>query len=1006
MSTDASDYEMQLRKDEGQKEIQSRPALSAGKIFYKPGAIEEETDETSCLDSSVMESPMLGLGYDGGLLRPPMIRQSSSLHRVPTYSSSIGHSTVYRHETCSGQWLVILRDDRDLWLVVNMSSKQPRAASRRRLPKGPSQGQPQGPSQGQPKGPSQGHSRDASASEASRAPSAATLHSVGQTTDYSDTESVMSVSDCGSIRRESRKRFLRQKSGGSPDAARTPAKRAIIEADLEEVVASKEKVARTTRAKAGYGAVTVRYGDHSVEEMERMALEDQGEIIEVASKSSNLKGTFQKALKCRAASLMGIVRELSQRTTSNETRLLQAKVDRLQKEMSALHARIAELMARSEGTSEGPAVAAAPSNLEDIIRKVVMEERAFTKACFAGIEDRLLPEKRLRPPLDRTSTAPPPQEAAPAQKEQPKATKAGKGKGKGKKSPSAPTSQAGASAAPAPAQALVREDALLPSTTPSNEPWKKVVGKKQRKGKKPVPESLAANKAPAGKRRKLAPPKTAAVVVTLTAEAVTRGETYESVLRRARANIDPVQPGSRDRDIIACDASGFTRAPGDEDADDPLLVKRAHDMHADPESPSREEAQLLTDDWYKVKPVSGNGNLSPGVYYPSGSKRSRSHRHGASRRTRRRAILKNGECNILKSKISQRRLRFLQDMFTTLVDAQWRWTLLIFTLSFILSWLGFALIWWLIAVTHGDLEPEHLPPMQESSNWKPCVFNIYDFTSCFLFSIETQHTIGYGSRTTTEECPEAIFIMCLQSIVGVMIQAFMVGIVFAKMTRPKHRTQTLLFSRYAVVCQRDGELCLMFRVGDLRKSHIIGASVRAQLIRTRTTKEGEVLSHYQTELELNADGCDSNLFFIWPITMVHRINASSPFYGVSAADVLQEKFEIVVILEGTIESTGQTTQARSSYTTSEIMWGHRFVPLVSYNRERQGYEVDYSKFEETSQVDTPLCSAKELDEFYGTQAERRSIESTEPMVLRLPERHDPEPVPKAEHKNGDFTVTL
>ncbi|XP_061377318.1 G protein-activated inward rectifier potassium channel 3-like isoform X4 [Danaus plexippus] len=430
---------------------------------------------------------------------------------------------------------------------------------------------------------------------------------------------------------------------------------------------------------------------------------------------------------------------------------------------------------------------------------------------------------------------------------------------------------------------------------------------------------------------------------------------------------------------------GFTRAPGDEDADDPLLVKRAHDMHADPESPSREEAHLLTDDWYKVKPVSGNGNLSPGVYYPSGSKRfvdrpvpspiipSRSHRHGASRRTRRRAILKNGECNILKSKISQRRLRFLQDMFTTLVDAQWRWTLLIFTLSFILSWLGFALIWWLIAVTHGDLEPEHLPPMQESSNWKPCVFNINDFTSCFLFSIETQHTIGYGSRTTTEECPEAIFIMCLQSIVGVMIQAFMVGIVFAKMTRPKHRTQTLLFSRYAVVCQRDGELCLMFRVGDLRKSHIIGASVRAQLIRTRTTKEGEVLSHYQTELELNADGCDSNLFFIWPITMVHRINASSPFYGVSAADVLQEKFEIVVILEGTIESTGQTTQARSSYTTSEIMWGHRFVPLVSYNRERQGYEVDYSKFEETSQVDTPLCSAKELDEFYGTQAERRSI---------------------------------
>ncbi|XP_045514705.1 G protein-activated inward rectifier potassium channel 3-like isoform X3 [Pieris brassicae] len=413
-------------------------------------------------------------------------------------------------------------------------------------------------------------------------------------------------------------------------------------------------------------------------------------------------------------------------------------------------------------------------------------------------------------------------------------------------------------------------------------------------------------------------------------------------------------------------------------------------MRNDPESPaSREESHLLPDEWLKVKTVPGNGNLSPGVYYPTGTKRfvdqrtpvpsptntipNRSHRHGLSRRSRRRAILKNGECNILKSRLSQRRLRFLQDMFTTFVDAQWRWTLLLFTLSFIISWLIFALIWWLIAFTHGDLEPDHLPEMQESSNWKPCVLGIYGFTSCFLFSIETQHTIGYGARTTTEECPEAIFIMCFQSIVGVTIQAFTVGIVFAKMTRPKQRTQTLLFSKHAVICQRDGELCLMFRVGDMRKSHIIGASVRAQLIRSRTTKEGEVLSHYQTELELNADGCDSNLFFIWPITMVHKINADSPFYRVSAADILQEKFEIVVVLEGTIESTGQTTQARSSYTASELMWGHRFVPLVTYNRERQGYEVDYSKFEDTMQVDTPLCSAKELDEFYGSQADHRSI---------------------------------
>lgn len=118
-------------------------------------------------------------------------------------------------------------------------------------------------------------------------------------------------------------------------------------------------------------------------------------------------------------------------------------------------------------------------------------------------------------------------------------------------------------------------------------------------------------------------------------------------------------------------------------------------------------------------------------------------------------------------------------------------------------------------------------------SYKPCVTYIFGFTSAFLFSLETQHTIGYGNRYVTEECPEAVFILALQSITGVFIQAFMVGIVFAKLSRPKKRAQTLLFSRNAVVCHRDGVPCLMFRVGDMRKSHIIEAHVTAQIIRRR-----------------------------------------------------------------------------------------------------------------------------------------------------------------------------
>jgi potassium inwardly-rectifying channel subfamily J len=64
-----------------------------------------------------------------------------------------------------------------------------------------------------------------------------------------------------------------------------------------------------------------------------------------------------------------------------------------------------------------------------------------------------------------------------------------------------------------------------------------------------------------------------------------------------------------------------------------------------------------------------------------------------------------------------------------------------------------------------------------------------------------------------------------------------------------------------------------------------------------------------------------------------------------------------------IESTGMTTQARSSYLPSEILWGHRFQSLITFKKESGEYEVDYALFNNTVEVDTPLCSAKQLDEY-------------------------------------------
>ena len=55
----------------------------------------------------------------------------------------------------------------------------------------------------------------------------------------------------------------------------------------------------------------------------------------------------------------------------------------------------------------------------------------------------------------------------------------------------------------------------------------------------------------------------------------------------------------------------------------------------------------------------------------------------------------------------------------------------------------------------------------------------------------------------------------------------MVGLVFSKLSRPRNRSKTVIFSTHAVVMQRNKKLCLVIRIGDLRDDNfILGTNVR------------------------------------------------------------------------------------------------------------------------------------------------------------------------------------
>uniref|UniRef100_A0A914W372 Uncharacterized protein n=1 Tax=Plectus sambesii TaxID=2011161 RepID=A0A914W372_9BILA len=330
-----------------------------------------------------------------------------------------------------------------------------------------------------------------------------------------------------------------------------------------------------------------------------------------------------------------------------------------------------------------------------------------------------------------------------------------------------------------------------------------------------------------------------------------------------------------------------------------------------------------------------------------------------SRRIRNRLVQKTGLCNVSLVNVPKQRRKYFSDIFTTVIEVKWRWCLLFFSMSFVVSWSIFTCVYYSLIMSHGDLERVD---EIKAGTWTPCIGNAHTKLNIFLFAFTTQTTIGYGYRYPTDECPQVIIVMCFQFMVGVMIQTLMAGVIFAKLARPIKRAATIIFSKNAVISMRNGKLCLLFRVGDMRKSSLAESHVRLQMIKKCITEEGELLPFHQFDMNVGYDDGTDRVFVVWPITIVHEIDEDSPLYDISKESLTTARFEIIAILEGVVESTGSTTQARTSYLPSELLWGKRFEKLVTYQRENGEYRIDFGKFHNVYEVDTPDYSAKEMDE--------------------------------------------
>ena len=296
-----------------------------------------------------------------------------------------------------------------------------------------------------------------------------------------------------------------------------------------------------------------------------------------------------------------------------------------------------------------------------------------------------------------------------------------------------------------------------------------------------------------------------------------------------------------------------------------------------------------------------------------------------------------GKLQIQKVNIPRMHSLYISDSFTTLVELHWRYVILLFISSFLTSWLLFGSLWW--AVYTYRLKHFNVTCIEQINGW----------TSAFLFSLESQTTIGYGGRQITPDCPEATILLLVQCIVGLIIQSTMGGLVFTKLQQPYLSAATILFSNAAVIAPRNGKLCLMFRIGNVRKSQLLRPNILVLLVEKGQRKVSR--RTLRVTIDVKDTTQTKELYLFLPVIVYHVIDEKSPLYQYTEGQI-DKQFEIYVILQGITEATGNVVQARTKYLSDQIRWNHVFCKMAHEGRKSINgqYIFDFSKFHCTEQV--------------------------------------------------------
>ncbi|MEP6700485.1 MAG: ion channel [Bacteroidota bacterium] len=280
-----------------------------------------------------------------------------------------------------------------------------------------------------------------------------------------------------------------------------------------------------------------------------------------------------------------------------------------------------------------------------------------------------------------------------------------------------------------------------------------------------------------------------------------------------------------------------------------------------------------------------------------------------------RFVNRDGAANVIKKGVG---ILYRYSWYHTMLGMKRSKFLILLFFVYITINLVFAGIYYLNGI-------HHLAGVHTGSTWK-------NFTEVFFFSAQTFTTVGYGRISPVGFMASAV--STFEAFIGLLSFAIATGLFYGRFSRPR---AFLKFSDNALIAPYKDGTALMFRLTPYKNNTL--SEVEVKLTMAITTEENGKMTDKFYDLEMEYSKINA-LALSW--TIVHPITDKSPLTGFSKEDIANTDIEVLVFVKGFDEVFSNNVVTRTSYISSEIIWGAKFKMMYhsSDDKNKTILEID------------------------------------------------------------------